>query len=685
MSSSPCSVGDSVTSPRLRTDLQVLHEGTESRFRTVYCDISKTFAQTTRRLWERLQSGNADPEHWEQAARVGWTRQRLGAARRLPSPLAVEVPLFAAASIAAKLSGWTSWLFARIAVKFWIGLSVVACVLLLLQFQVFASELAALPKRLGQLPVAVPFLLLCFTKICHELGHAIACHRVGATPGKIGIFFFCGMPCPYCDVTDVWRQASRWRRAAVMLAGIYVEWIIATLSVIVWSVSDDPSMRLVCVNLIVLCGISTLMFNGNPLMRFDGYHVLADWVHSVNLRHEAAQCSRQWIVTRLVGRRSAAMPGTARRRFGMLVYHVASTAYRLTVLVSIAGFVAWLFDAAGAGGLGTLVITLALIVWMTRMATRWWAVASGQSVWGQVETPRRLIFAVSILGLLLIVLLVPLPRYRYATGYLDSGSATAVYLPDSSVLKSVSVGFGDVVDGNTVLAEVDSSEQRLEWIRASSEVAVAQQQLSGARNLAGNHQRQQEHWIRAQSLVKSAIAKRQSAEGSLSSTQVVAPHAGLVLPPLARWDRTQSWSADRTRVSAIGLSQGVGQRVAPESGWCRVARDGSMVAVLQIDAEDRDEIFRGVDVSLAVATRPGQVWHSFVESVSVSDEVAESSPWQQASYQVSCPLLNAESSEAEPLHVLADMGGECHAVFHLKSRSLLGHLKEAWLRWIHSS
>ena len=101
----------------------------------------------------------------------------------------------------------------------------------------------------------------------------------------MGALFLCLSPCLYCNVSDAWTLPSKWRRIIISFAGIYVELMIAALATFVWWNTPQPAVRQqhrLC--LMVLCSVSTVVFNGNPLMRYDGYYILADWLEIPNLR-----------------------------------------------------------------------------------------------------------------------------------------------------------------------------------------------------------------------------------------------------------------------------------------------------------------------------------------------------------------------------------------------------------------
>ena len=121
-------------------------------------------------------------------------------------------------------------------------------------------------------------LALGAVKILHELGHAFACRSIGRDCHELGVMLLAFVPCLYCNVSDAWMEPNRWKRMLVSSAGIYVEMLIATLCVPLWLLSHDGPMQAFWFSMITICSVNTLLVNGNPLLRYDGYYVLSDLV-----------------------------------------------------------------------------------------------------------------------------------------------------------------------------------------------------------------------------------------------------------------------------------------------------------------------------------------------------------------------------------------------------------------------
>ena len=214
----------------------------------------------------------------------------------------------------------------------------------------------------------LPWLVLAIalTKILHELGHALACRRSGSDCHEMGVMLLVFTPCLYCNVSDSWMLASKWQRMAIAAAGIYVEGILAASCTFLWWFSVPGIFNSLCMNTILVCSVGTLLLNGNPLLRFDGYYILSDWLEVPNLgRIVLGPASRVGSLVPGYGHRRRA--GAAVRGSGLLaLYAVASIVYRFMIVIAVL----W--------ALGELAKPYGLRRWSCSLAERRWLPWSGR-------------------------------------------------------------------------------------------------------------------------------------------------------------------------------------------------------------------------------------------------------------------------------------------------------------------
>jgi putative peptide zinc metalloprotease protein len=196
----------------------------------------------------------------------------------------------------------------------------------------------------------------------------------------------------------------------------------------------------------VVCGISTIVFNANPLMRYDGYYVLCDLVGSTNLRQEARDAFRRVITTRLAGPEYADTRQSSIRSWLLASFHAASTLYRFVIAIAIATLFLGIAEYLNLRPLAIGIVMVAMIAASAGFIRRIFRVVHGADRWSHVPVSRRGAFTLVIVLFVVGVLFVPLPRYRTATGRVDAALASSVFLPNDAVVEGVGVDFGEVVE-----------------------------------------------------------------------------------------------------------------------------------------------------------------------------------------------------------------------------------------------
>jgi putative peptide zinc metalloprotease protein len=200
-----------------------------------------------------------------------------------------------------------------------------------------ASSLDALaPDRL-----LVLYAATVLAKVVHEFGHACACRRLGGEVHVMGVMLMIFTPMPYVDTTSSWSLRSRWARALVGAAGMIAELFLAALAAFVWAATGEGVLHALAFNVILVASVSTLLFNLNPLLRFDGYYILSDLLEIPNLQMRAMRQLQHWVERYAFGLKKSA-PGarTTREAAWLGVYGLASLSYRLLVSALILLFIA---------------------------------------------------------------------------------------------------------------------------------------------------------------------------------------------------------------------------------------------------------------------------------------------------------------------------------------------------------
>jgi putative peptide zinc metalloprotease protein len=608
---------------RLRGDLEIVArrqaaESTEPPVRWIHHPVSGAILRLHEADFKRLVSGVHLPNDplFTQAAAHGLLVDESSAKRTeskwWKNPLYIRLPGIPADAIAMHLARVTGFLFSTWAVCTWTTLFVITAVVL-------AGHSSELWASLGGLATfqanhwRLALFVLTFTKVLHELGHAAVCRRMGARCRQIGALLLCGTPCLYCDVTDSWRVASPHRRAAIMMAGIYVEWIIASLAAWVWLTSQPSEARMLALHVMMVCGVSTFLFNVNPLMRYDGYFVVSDLLNVTNLRTQAADAWQQLVIAPLVGRQakrsfessgvvsmrgnhsSFSKPGFTQfgfARLGFATYHFLAGIYRYVVLIALASWIYLVSTRCGLEPVGRgMMIVVAAVVVLSNL-TRLWNVWRGVGMWNEASLIRRTTVVTCLLGLAGFVLLVPMDRRITSNGTVDFADTVTIYAPDTATIQQVAREFGNLVSEQDVLLVLTSPELMLERPPISAEVRTLELKQASYRSRAAAEPELIDRLGTTAAMLDAARSRLQATDAQLEKLTLRAPRSGHVLrlkPNAESMPANTSPELDRLVARQDGtIQQG--------EAWCRIGNPDHKQVVLSIDAAERAEIEVGMQV-----------------------------------------------------------------------------------------
>ncbi len=385
--------------------------------------------------------------------------------RLLSMLVSQRIPLFAADHLAIALTRRLHQAFRPLGVFFW-------CLLVasgLWHAIANRSEWRGELQRLFS-PDTWPVLLLIWlvAKLIHESGHAVAARRHGVRVGHAGIIFFMFAPLAYVDVTDAWRLPRRWARIQIALAGVYFELAIAAAAVWVWAHTSDVTIRYVAAQVAVLTGPATLLVNANPLLRLDGYYVLADLLGIPNLRMHGRRMVAGKCEALLLGRPAPPSLLHGWQRPAALWHAISSILFQILWMGGLLwGVLFW------AGGLGMVIGTAAFVLWVALPLTRWIRGLRACEQWRDYRS-RLFGWSAALGGVLLLLSFAPSPlgrRIPVVVRYQDEQVARAA---SDGFVVDVLVRSGDPVSVGTVLVRMDDPELRARQADLSLELQSAQ-------------------------------------------------------------------------------------------------------------------------------------------------------------------------------------------------------------------
>lgn len=394
-------------------------------------------------------------------------RQRAKWRQRLMNPLALRFPLFDPDRFLLKMLPLIRLFAGRAGALLWCAVVGSAAALTAVHWSELTYGMAdrvLTPENL---------LLLWFTfplvKLLHELGHAFAARIWGGEVHEMGLMLLVFTPIPYVEASASAAFPEKRRRIAVAAAGMAIELFVAALALFIWLSVEPGQVRNLAFNVMLISGVSTLLFNGNPLLRFDGYYVLADFLEIPNLAQRSTRYLGYLLQRYLFGVEDAVSPVTARGERGwFVVYGIAAFFYRLFIMAVLALSISAKYLAVGVG-VAVWAICTQIVLPTIRHSHRFYA-----SIGGRRKRTRFVSVTAGIVAALAIMLFaVPFPLRTRAQGVVSLPENSRVRAGTDCFVTEIVVSDGSMVERGDPLISCEDPH-----IQAESRVLAAD--LAGA-------------------------------------------------------------------------------------------------------------------------------------------------------------------------------------------------------------
>lgn len=326
------------------------------------------------------------------------------------------------------------------------------------------------------------WLTFVLIKFIHELGHAFACRRFGGECHEMGIMFLVFVPTPYVDASAAWSFPNRWHRMFVGAGGMIIELFVASICAFIWlNTNDTLLINHLAYNAMLIASVTTVIFNANPLLRYDGYYMLSDWLEIPNLQ----QKSREYVfglikrnIWKLKQTQPLPPPG---QRAWLFFYGITSSIYRIFVGIAIILMVTWSIPILGplmalSGVITWLVVpVIKLIKYLTidpelhRKRGRGWALTGAVTA-----------------ALVLLIGIIPFPVRVRGEGVVEPIDRQILFAKSSGFVATVEARDGQRLKKGEVILSCASDEllAQREQIRAT--IGSVQHRLQKARTMDQN-------------------------------------------------------------------------------------------------------------------------------------------------------------------------------------------------------
>ena len=338
-------------------------------------------------------------------------------------------------------------LFSKAFFYAWLIGILAACFIVFTRWEAFTSDLASM-LAVQNLPAIL--IIMSVLKLWHELGHGYACRHFGVSVPNAGLLFMIGTPLAFVDATGSWSLSKRWQRQVINLGGIYFEMMIAIVAAFVWAFCSNASIQSLAHFTLLISSVTTIGFNFNPLMKYDGYFVLADALGIPNLKTRSALAAQALSKRVFLGIEQTSIDSKALRLI-LVVYGFCASLYKITLVIGISAILAmqvWLVGLLVGGYY--LLSSFGSMLWKVVRYLAW-----------SPEVANRKALAMSYLALIVIGIpsalwFCPVPGRSHARGVVENKNINVVHVEEGGFMTMPRYAVGQMVKKGETIGEVEN-------------------------------------------------------------------------------------------------------------------------------------------------------------------------------------------------------------------------------------
>ena len=367
------------------------------------------------------------------------------------------------------------------------------------------------------------WLIFIVEKVFHELGHGLTCKRFGGEVHEMGVLILVLTPCMYCNISDAWVQEKPSRKFWISAAGIVTELVIACVATLVWWATPSGGVvNSLAYRVMLIAGLSSVLVNGNPLMKWDGYYILSDILGMPNLRENSVRYSALAFRRYVLGMRVPGIVRFDREAAIKIVYGLLSTGWIAYIMYRITKGMLVRFPALGVWVLISTLYGLVLVP-VVRIA-QFFAKRRGEPVGVDVSRLSAISAAVALAAYFL---------FFYNMGYSVSAPCVVqpsqrlyVKAPSGGILVEMPFRPGETVSEGQLLARLSNPE-------LENAAGILQAQVE-AYNVRIDSTRSSGEFIVVDGLTRERdelLKRLADTRRRIESLVVNAPFTGVVMPP----------------------------------------------------------------------------------------------------------------------------------------------------------
>jgi putative peptide zinc metalloprotease protein len=516
-----------------------------------------------------------------------------------------------------RMAPYTNWFFTKWAGMFFGVIALAALLLVGVKFDVFRTRLPAFHEFFGPENWIFLGITLALTKVLHEFGHGLSCKRFGGEVHEIGVMILVLTPCLYCNVSDSWLLPNKWHRAVIGAAGMYVEIVLASFATFLWWFSEPGLLNHICLSIMFICSVSTVLFNGNPLLRFDGYYILSDISEIPNLRQKSSKILSRLMQEYCLGIEQQDDPFLPQgNQWFFALYTIAAVAYRWVVVFSILFFLNQVLEPYGLKVLGQVVAFFSLVGMVVQPL---WQLGKFFNYPGRMHQVKknRLTATLAVCAALIGAFVwLPLPYSVKCAVEVQPRDAAHVYALVPGQLVELRVKSGDKVKHNDIVARLQNEDLRLRTnelemqasqYRSQIELLERQRNTRSQSEPAGRIPELEE-------LLESAEEQLSRHKEDLAKLDVRAEATGTVMTAVLRKtppnpdEQLPQWDG------SLLDPRNVGAFLQPHDELCVIGEPERYEAVLAVDQADLASLKPGQLVRIKLDAYADEVVETTIES-----------------------------------------------------------------------
>ena len=517
-----------------------------------------------------------------------------------------------------RLDPWLGWLFSPPAIVAAMVFVMSALLLVLVNFATFRSKLPEFQQFFASGNWLYLAVALGVTKVLHEFGHGLSCKHYGGECHEMGMMLLVFTPCLYCDVTDSWMLPSKWKRAAIGAAGMYVEVIIASMATFLWWNSHPGIFNQLCLDVMFVSSVSTILFNANPLLRYDGYYILSDILEIPNLRQKATTILGRLASLGCLGIKQPEDPFLPQRKLALFaLYAVASSAYGWVVSLSIFLFVWSVFKPYRLQVLGQILAAAALWGLVIRPLQGIIKFLNVPGRRDEVKSLNVMLASTSAAVLLAAVALIPLPHRVWCAAELRPLGEEMVYVTVPGKLEELLVTPGMRVQKGDTLARLSNIDLDLNIADLEGKSAQSRSRLNSLQRERFTDPAAGLEISTVQESLKSTEDQLEQKHKNRDELLLLAPNDGIILPAnsiVSRPDgsgKLPTWTGNALDKKNLGCTFMQGTIL------CLVGAPEKFEAAMIVDQSEMEFIAKGQRIDLKLNAFP---WQTFTGTVDVIAE-----------------------------------------------------------------